>query len=848
MEEDWNESDSKLMQNMTKSPITIRILLIFLTSWQFIFNISNNAMDVLISFWHKFLFLLAEFTGSRKLRNLINWLPSTYNETLKVLGLDCEAYIVYVLCPKCNLVYNYDDCVQTNFGRKQSKKCVFVNFPRHPQRKRRDPCNTTLLAEKFNFNNELRLIPRKIYPYCSLKKSFTRILSQPDFLSKCEHWRSRSEMIPSDILGDIYDANVWQDFATDRYDKFLEHPGSLLLGLNCDWFQPFSNTQYSVGALYLTVLNLPRKERYNLENIILVSIIPGPKEPKLTLNPLLAPFVEELISVYDGWMLTISNDRIGEVSVHVRACLACVSCDVPAMRKLCGFLGHTARLGCSRCLKEFTTTTFGDKPDYSGFDQDKWIPRSLENHKLHCKQLSTCCTKTTLQSLESQYGVRYSLLLELPHFDPIRFGIIDPMHNLMLGTSKHMFSLWLEQSKLSQQDIECIQKQCEKFLIPYDVGRLPLKIGSNFAGFTADQWRTWTTVLSAVVLKGILPERDYTCWILFVNACRLLCSRIITKSNVRTAHDYLTLFCKKVETIYGKSACTPNMHLHLHLAECLLDFGPVHTIWCYSFERFNGILGAFHTNNKNIEVQIMKKFLLRQQIKLLSNESIFTDFQDIFKNDSTKGSLSENDNSYVFPLMELAKLRVFGNGSFKIDSKSNIHLITTQTDVVLSSTDYKKLKLIYEQLYPHKQILHVSPFATQVKSLSVGNEIIRCTKRSGVIMAYWPVSGASLDNIDYTRYSVGVIKHFLKHFIKFAGGHEEHLFCYIIWKQRHPCFDWYGQSATISSNLDEREDACCFMPVQRIAYRCATAELSLNFDTVNENVLIACPINMKYHI
>ena len=88
MEEDWNESDSKLMQNVTKSPITIRILLIFLTSWQFIFNISNNAMDVLISFWHKFLFLLAEFTGSRKLRNLINWLPSTYNETLKVLGLD----------------------------------------------------------------------------------------------------------------------------------------------------------------------------------------------------------------------------------------------------------------------------------------------------------------------------------------------------------------------------------------------------------------------------------------------------------------------------------------------------------------------------------------------------------------------------------------------------------------------------------------------------------------------------------------------------------------------------------------------------------------------------------------
>ena len=115
-------------------------------------------------------------------------------------------------------------------------------------------------------------------------------------------------------------------------------------------------------------------------------------------------------------------------------------------------------------------------------------------------------------------------------------------------------------------------------------------------------------------------------------------------------------------------------------------------------------------------------------------------------------------------------------------------------------------------------------------------------------MAYWPVSGASLVTIDYTRYCVGIIKYFLKHAVKFASGYEEHLFCYVTWKQRHPSFDWFGQSATVSSNLDEMQDACCFMPVQRIAYRCATAELTINFDTINETVFIACPINMKYNI
>ena len=158
------------------------------------------------------------------------------------------------------------------------------------------------------------------------------------------------------------------------------------------------------------------------------------------------------------------------------------------------------------------------------------------------------------------------------------------MHNLLLGTPKHMFSLWIEQGILSKHDLESIQEQCAMFQIPYNIGRLPVKIsriGSNFA----DQWRTWTTVLS---VKGILPERDYTCWILYVNTCRILCSCIITSSDICTAHGYLLLFCRKVETICGKSVCTANMHLHLHLAECLRDYGPVHSIWCFSFERFNG--------------------------------------------------------------------------------------------------------------------------------------------------------------------------------------------------------------------------------------------------------------------
>ena len=41
-----------------------------------------------------------------------------------------------------------------------------------------------------------------------------------------------------------------------------------------------------------------------------------------------------------------------------------------------------------------------------------------------------------------------------------------------------------------------------------------------------------------------------------------------------------------------------NMHLHLHLAECIVDYGPVYAFWCFAFERMNGVLGSYHTNNQ----------------------------------------------------------------------------------------------------------------------------------------------------------------------------------------------------------------------------------------------------------
>ena len=96
--------------------------------------------------------------------------------------------------------------------------------------------------------------------------------------------------------------------------------------------------------------------------------------------------------------------------------------------------------------------------------------------------------------MEKEYGCRYSVLLKLPYFDPVMMCVIDPMHNLLLGTAKHMLSVWKEKEILKSNHFEIIQECVGSFVTPSDVGRIPSKIASGFSSFTAEQWKNWTAI------------------------------------------------------------------------------------------------------------------------------------------------------------------------------------------------------------------------------------------------------------------------------------------------------------------------------------------------------------------
>ena len=109
------------------------------------------------------------------------------------------------------------------------------------------------------------------------------------------------------------------------------------------------------------------------------------------------------------------------------------------------------------------------------------------------------------------------------------------MHNLLLGTAKKMMTIWTGSGPLSSKSLEIIEARVGAIHTPKLVGRIPSKISSSFAGFTANQQRNWTIIFSPIALKGLLPQELYKNWTLFVKACSQLCTRVVRKTVAMSA-------------------------------------------------------------------------------------------------------------------------------------------------------------------------------------------------------------------------------------------------------------------------------------------------------------------------
>ena len=101
---------------------------------------------------------------------------------------------------------------------------------------------------------------------------------------------SRSGFDENGEIGDVFDGKCYLDLLKMGY--FQDERDIALTG-SIDGYQIFRQKTDDCWVLLFINANLPPEKRVLKENLLITSIIPGPKEPK-DLNSFMKPIVDEL--------------------------------------------------------------------------------------------------------------------------------------------------------------------------------------------------------------------------------------------------------------------------------------------------------------------------------------------------------------------------------------------------------------------------------------------------------------------------------------------------------------------------------------------------------------------------
>ena len=152
------------------------------------------------------------------------------------------------------------------------------------------------------------------------------------------------------------------------------------------------------------------------------------------INTFLTPLVNDLLSLWEG---KIFVDFKGK-QIKSKSLLFCVSADLPASRKVIQFKSHKCLKGCDKCeyvaKRQPGTKGASGKMSYATKEKPNRPPlRTKESVFKDAMRFKNAKRKKEANSISKSTGVKYSELLRLPYFDPVRMVVLDPMHSFLLG-------------------------------------------------------------------------------------------------------------------------------------------------------------------------------------------------------------------------------------------------------------------------------------------------------------------------------------------------------------------------------------------------------------------------------
>ncbi|KAF8837311.1 hypothetical protein BDN67DRAFT_991807 [Paxillus ammoniavirescens] len=311
--------------------------------------------------------------------------------------------------------------------------------------------------------------------------------------------------------------------------------------------------------------------------------------------------------------------------------------DVPASRKLNAKAGHSHKVHtCDQC---FVTLEEVNLP--SGYDIQNFRLREDFSQLGHAYQSKHATTATARKKIVDEFGVRWSVLNEIPGYCPVLCSPTDPVHNLF-GIVGHFHNEILVPGHfLNKVAWRKFQDNINAIIWPSQIGRLPTNLGENHSLQKADQWRRFSAIMPVILWMSWRDENDNICTdspavppnaktppdidrrlnkmfelVLFLStATRLLTSHSISMYDVDRGQQLLQQYCRTALTM--RIHLVINHHLSMHYAPFFKNFGPVYAWWLFAFERFNGLLEQVNLNGHAggiMELTLMRNWVLRHRL------------------------------------------------------------------------------------------------------------------------------------------------------------------------------------------------------------------------------------------
>ncbi|KAI9059347.1 hypothetical protein FKP32DRAFT_1579810, partial [Trametes sanguinea] len=364
----------------------------------------------------------------------------------------------------------------------------------------------------------------------------------------------------------------------------------------------------------------------------LVGVIPGPHKPsKDQINHFLRPLVSQLLVF---WNTGVYFSRTAKYALGrlARCMLVPLVCDLPAARQTAGFGQYNAKYFCSVCRLPLH--------DINNLDPSTWPPHSGEQHRVYAEHWRSRTTAAQRKAAFEEHSVRWSALLDLPYWDPVRYTVIDSMHNHYLGLLKHHCrTLWGMNVAADDADddsmssipepspedlgtafdhlytgtsenlLSCnrsmmqhIHEELPRTELPAWVDRVPANVGTKERGkLSADQWHVFCVVNLPIILIrkwGLSGGRQREMLDNFMD----LVTEVVVGNLLEMSEEAIRIYevaalsylCKAKELYDFK--VTPNLHNSIHIPFFLRFFGPLHPIRTFFSERMNYLLQQTNTN------------------------------------------------------------------------------------------------------------------------------------------------------------------------------------------------------------------------------------------------------------